>query len=139
MTYSLTLITNRADCQTVIDLANNKKQVLEYQKMGLAIDGSNAGTNNVNFEAELASATAEAAALQTVLAALPEGPVKDETTVKFMKADLRRATLQLRKNTNGSISILEREHDVACIEQSMAQTDAYIQALTTRLAELPAA
>lgn len=137
MTYSVTLITNRVDCQAVIDLANNAKQILEYRKMGLTIRGANAGTNLVSFEANLASAIAEATVLQAVLDSLPPGTVRDETMLRFKQADLRKTQLELRKNSNGPASILEKEYDVACIEQSIAQADVYIQALIQRFNELP--
>ena len=137
MDYTVSLITNRADCQAMIDMANDDKEALAYRHTGLQRQKEAASTTSVSIDADLAAVTAELSALQTVFNSLPEGSVKDETGVKIKKADYKKFLLEERKANYGSLAFVEKEYTIACIEQSIIETDAFIQALTTRMNELP--
>ena len=137
MDYTVSMISNRADCQSMIDMANDDKDALAYRRTGLQRQRQTASATSVGIEADLASVVAELAALQTVLNTLPEGSVKEETGVKFTKAEYKKFLLEQRKANNGSVALVEKEYDIACVEQSISETDAFILALTARMNELP--
>ncbi len=137
MDYSVSMISSRADCQAMIDIANDDNDSLAYRKTGLLRQIQNASSTSVSIEADLASVTAELTALQTVLDNLPDGEIKDETRVKFKKAEYRKFLLEERKANYGSVALLNKQYDIACVEQSIAETGAFILALTARMNELP--
>jgi hypothetical protein len=138
MDYTVSMITSRADCQVLIDTANVDKDSLVYRKTGLERQKQSAGATTVGIDADLAAVEAEIAALDTVISTLPEGTVKEENKVKLTKAQYKKFLLDQRKPNFGSIALIEKEYNIGCIEQSIAETDAYILALTTRMEALPA-
>ena len=139
MDYTVSQIGSRADCQAMIDRANDDKATLAYRKTGLQLQLQNVSTTSVSIETDLAAVTAELAVLQTVLDTLPEGDYKAETRVKFKKAEYRKFLLEQRKTNYGSVALVEKEFDIACIENSLAESDALVLALTNRMNELPPA
>lgn len=139
MDYTVSMISNRIDCQAMIDMATDDKDALVYRKTGLERQKQSASSTTVGIEADLSATVAEIAALQTVLNGLPEGSVKEDTKVKITKAEYKKFLLEQRKVNYGSLALVEKEYTIACVEQSIAETDAFITALTTRFNELPAA
>ncbi|MFT3910940.1 MAG: hypothetical protein QM737_16090 [Ferruginibacter sp.] len=139
MNYTVSLISSRADCQALIDTANDDKDSLVYRKTGLQRQMQSASSNTVGIEADLAAAVAEIEALNTVIANLPPGNTREETSVKLTKAEYKKFLLEQRKGNYGSTALIGKEYDIACVEQQIAETDAFIQSLTTRMNELPAA
>ncbi|CAN5861315.1 hypothetical protein BH11BAC4_BH11BAC4_22640 [soil metagenome] len=133
MDYSVELIKTKPDCQALINIANAEKEGLSYRKTGLERQRQAAGDNSIETETELASVTAELSALQTVMDSLPEGPTKTETLRKFKKAEYKKFLLEQRKANYGVLSLLEKEYDIACIEKDIAETDAFITAVTDRM------
>lgn len=137
MDYSVSQVSTRAECQELIDKAIEQKDTLAYRKTGLARQVQSASTNSVSIEADLAAATAELSALQTVYDSLPAGETKDDTFVKLKKVEYRKFLLEERKGNYGTIELLDKQFDIAIVERSLLESDAYILALTTRMNELP--
>ncbi|MEO8771898.1 MAG: helix-turn-helix transcriptional regulator [Ferruginibacter sp.] len=138
MDYTVSMISNRPDCQAMIDAANDDKDSLVYRKTGLERQMQSASTTTVSIDADSAAAIAEISALETVIAGLPEGSVKEETKVKLTKAQYKKFLLDQRKANFGSVALVGKEYTIACVDQSITETDAFILALTTRMNELPA-
>lgn len=139
MDYTVSLITSRADCQVMIDMANTDKGTLAFHSLGLQRQKETASTTSVSIDADMASAEAEITVLNTVIAGLPEGTVKEEMKSRLKKADYKKFLLDQRKVNYGSLAVLGKEYDIAVAEQSIAETDAFILALTNRMNELPPA
>ncbi len=139
MNYTVSLISSRPDCQAMIDMANDDVDALVYRKTGLVRQMQAATNTTVSVDADLVAVTAEIEALQTIITGLPDGSTKEDTRVKLTKAEYRKFTLELRKANFGSVALVEKEYSIACVEQSIAETHAFITALTTRMNELPAA
>ena len=137
MNYTVSAIENRADCQVMIDMANEDKDSLEYRKTGLERQHQTTSTTSVSIEADLVAITAELAALQTVYDGLPDGETKDDTQVRITKAQYKKFLLEQRKAGYGSIALLSKEFDIASVDRQLLEVDEYIQALTTRFNELP--
>lgn len=138
MDYTVSLISSRADCQAMIDMANDDKATLAYRSTGLQRQKQQASTTSVSIDADLATAEADISALNTVISNLPESETKEETKVKLKKAEYRKFLLDQRKLSYGSLALIEKEYNIAVAEQSIAETDAFILALTNRMNELPA-
>lgn len=138
MNYTVTLLTNRPDCEALINIATAEKDGLAYRKTGLERQRQTAEQNAVEIDSELASVTAELAALQTVLDNLPEGSTKVEALRRFKKAEYQKFLLEQRKENYGVLSLLEKEYDIAYIVKGIEEADAFIEAVTGRMNELPA-
>jgi hypothetical protein len=136
MNYTVSLLTNKPDCQALIDIATAEKAGLNYKKTGLLRQSQSATLTAAEIEAELASVNAELTALQTIIATLPDGPTKEDAIRRFKKADYKKVLLEGRKGKYGVFSILEREYDIACIDLDITEADAFITAVTTRMNEL---
>ena len=133
MNYTVSLLTTIADCQALINIANAEKDTLSYRKTGLERMSQSATLTSAEIEAELTSVAAEIAALQTVIASLPDGPTKEDAIRKFKKADYKKTLLEQRKGKYGVLSLLEKEYDIACIEHDIEEADAFITAVTDRM------
>ena len=133
MNYTVSLLTNKPDCQALIDIANAEKETLSYRKTGLLRQSQSATLTSAEIEAEITSVNAELAALQTVINNLPDGPTKEDAIRKFKKADYKKTLLEQRKGKYGVLSLLEREYDIACIEHDIAEADDFITAVTDRM------
>ena len=128
MNYSFTLIKSKADCETLISIANQEKEDLAFRKLSLERQRKTATMTSVEVETELQSVTAEIAALENVITGLPAGTTKDDTIFKKKKLEYKVLLLTERKNNYGVVSLIEKEYDIEYIEKQMEETDAFIVA-----------
>ncbi len=136
MNYTVSLLTSKPDCETLISITMLDKEVLAHRKKGLELSRSSSEKNAVDVDAELASVSAELAALATILGGMPDGPVKDEMEIKFKRLDLKKSTLEKRKESYGVLALLEKEYDIACLEKDIEEADAFIIAVQDRMNSL---
>ncbi len=137
MSYTVSLLTLKADCQALINIANAEKDDHVYRRAGLVRQSQLASSTSLEIESGLAAVTAELSALASILAGLPPGPTYDENAVKQRKAEYKKFLLEQRRINYGPIAMVEREYDIARIDQSIAETDVFIAELTTHMDSLP--
>ena len=138
MVYSLTTLATRPDCQALIDIASAEKENLAYRKIGLQRQRQTASVTSIEIDSDLAAVTAELSALQTILANVPAGPTYEETVVRLTTAEYKKFLLEQRKINYGPIALVQREYEIACIDQSITESDNFVATVTTRMGELPA-
>ncbi len=136
MNYSVEMIMTKPDCQAMINIATAERNVLVHKKNVQQFQHQNASATSVDVEAELAATSAELAALESILSTLPESPTKDKLYINFKKVEYKKFQLEQRKGNYGTLALLEREYDIACVEQSIVETDAFLADLAVRFAEL---
>lgn len=136
MDYTTNLLTNKPDCEALISITTQDKEVLSHRKKGLELNRSSSEKNAVDVDAELISVTAQIDAWQTIMNGLPDGPVKDEMEIKFKRLDLKKSTLEKRKESYGVLALLEKEYDIACLGKDIEEADAFIAAVTGRMNSL---
>lgn len=132
MSYSFTLLSSVADCDTMIAMAKKSKNGLQYRKLTLEHKKEAATENAVEIETELQSVNAEIAALETVIAGLPEGDTKKDAVSKKTKLEYKRFILSERKESYGVISLLDTEIDIGCIDKDIAEIDDFIRGVGDR-------
>lgn len=137
MSYSMSSLQTKAACSALLDIAGREKSNLEYRKTGLQRQSDSATVSALEITAGLAAVNAELAALESILATLPPGPTYDDNMVRKIKAEYKKFLLEQRSGNYGPIALVEKEYDIACIDQAIVETDAFIAALTTRRDELP--
>ena len=133
MNYSVGTLTTTADCQALINIANSEKEAATYRQSGMVRQRQSASINAAEIEAELAGVIAELETLQPLLETLPEGPFKVETLRKFKKSEYKKFLLEQRKGNYGVLALLEKEFDIACVEETILESEAFITALTERM------
>ena len=82
MNYSFTLLSTKEDCDTAIAIAKKNKNELEYRKITLEHKKQNSVESAVEIETSLQAVNAEIAALESVIAGLPEGETKKDNISK---------------------------------------------------------
>ncbi len=137
MNYSVSLLTTRPDCQSLIEFANREKATLAYRKEGLERQRDSATLSSQEIQASLLAVTSELAALQSVYDTMPEGPSKQDVLGKIKKNEYKKFQLEQRKENYGVIALLEKEYDIANIDSSIIETDDFIDQVTTRMNQLP--
>lgn len=138
MIYSVNKITTQADCDTLIQVANKEKDDLVYKKTTATHQSSNFATTAAEVDAELSSVNAQLSALSTVIAGLPAGQVKDSNVTKQKKLELKQFLLNQKKENYGSIALLQNEMEQATIDAQITEVDAFVAAVQTHKATLPA-
>ena len=136
MNYSFTLLKSKEDCDAMISIATKNKEALEYKKLTLQHKKNISTGNAVEIEAELQSVNAEIAALETVIASLPDGDTKKDQVSKKTKLEFKKFILSERKESYGVLSLLDTEVDIGCIDKDVEEIDAFIAGLGDRKAEL---
>lgn len=137
MSYSVLTITTRPDCQALINIATAEKDDMDYRRTGLVRQNNSATGTSLTIESSLAAVNAELGALATIIAALPPGPTLEENLVKQKKADYKKFLLEQRRINYGPIARVEREYDIARLDEGILESDAFIAELTARMNELP--
>jgi hypothetical protein len=89
MSYSITRITSKTDCDALLALASKEKGDLDFKKISLERNQQDYLGRSVQVTTDLQIVRTELAALETVLAALPEGVVKEDNFSRKKKMEHR--------------------------------------------------
>lgn len=132
MNYSFTLLSTKEDCDTAIAIAKKNKNELEYRKITLEHKKQNSVESAVEIETSLQAVNAEIAALESVIAGLPEGETKKDNISKKTKLEYKKFTLSERKESYGVLALLDTEVDIGCVEKDIAEFDTFITGVNER-------
>jgi hypothetical protein len=136
MSYSVNLISTAADCDLLLSLSAKEKSDLEFRKLSQDRQRSSYAETAVEVETELQAVNAELAALNTIIAGLPPGQVKDDNITKQKKLELKQYLLTEKKDNYGAVALLEKEFTLARIDKELAATQEFTTALEARKAAL---
>lgn len=136
MAYNFTILKTKDDCDAVISIATKEKSDLEFRKESLERQSISAAETALEIQQELDSLNAELNYLDSIIASLPEGKLKEENVAKWKKADYRKFILTNRKNNYGVVTAMDKQYDIACIDKSIGETDNFITQLNARKNEL---
>jgi hypothetical protein len=136
MSYTLTLLKTAADCDAVLQFAGSEKADLEFKKVVMTHSLQDFSQDSLELDAELTSVNSEVQTLQTMIASLPEGKVKEENKDKLKTAEYKQHLLNKRRNKKGFQAQLERELDLAHADTSIANLTAFISDVTAKKATL---
>ncbi len=136
MGYSVNLISTQADCDLLLSLSAKEKSDLEFQKLSQQRQRDSYAANAVGVAAELQTVTAELTALTGIIAALPEGEVKDDNITRQIKLELRKRLLEDKKDNYGTVAVLEKELLIDRIEHELTSLQGFVDAVLARKASL---
>ena len=136
MSYSVTRVTTVADCDLLLRSAGKEKAELEFKKLSEQRLTNKYATSSVEVEAILQGVLVELSAVNTIISVLPEGPTKEEEIKKKVKLEYKKFLLEDRKESYGAVALLEKELDLARVDQQLDEVDSFITIITNHKATL---
>ena len=134
--YSVTNLTTIADCDVLLTMANKEKADLAFKKLSEERLVTNYSTTSVEIDAILQGVIAEIAAVDTILAVLPEGPTKEAEEKRKVRLEYKKFLLENRKESYGAVALLEKELDLQRVVKQLDEIDVFIDAVTAHKATL---
>lgn len=134
--YSLNKITTVADCDVLLTWAEKEKSDLTFKQLSVERVTVNYSSTSIEIDAVLQGVIAEIDATITVIAALPEGPTKEDLEKKKTRLEYKRFLLENRKESYGSVALLEKELDLERINKELDEVDVFITDVTAHKVSL---
>ena len=135
--YSLHKITTVADCNVLLTWAEKEKGELLHKHYTVSRLATTFGSTSVEIDSLLQSVIIEININQTAIATMPEGPTKEEYTKKLTRLEYKKFLLEDKKESYGSIALLEKELDLERINKELVEVYAFITTITDHKATLP--
>lgn len=136
MDYSITNVTEVADCNVLLSWAAKEKAELNYKKISDERLTARYAANATELDAELQGVLAEITATDTIISMLPEGNSKEEAINKKTRLEYKKFLIETRRESNGSVALLEKEADLARVLQQIEEMEKFIGILEARKTEL---
>ncbi len=134
--YSVTNLTTIADCDVLLTMANKEKADLAFKKLSEERLVTNYSTASVEIDAVLQGVIAEIAAVDSILAVLPNGPTKDSEEKRKVRLEYKKFLLENRKESYGAVALLEKELDLERVNKQLDEVNLFIDAVTAHKATL---
>ena len=134
--YSFSKITSTADCDVLVNWAQKERADLAFRKIADERLTVNYSTTSVEIDAILQGVLAEIAAVETVIGVLPEGPAKEAELKRKVRLDYKKFLLENRKDSYGSVALLEKELDLERTTKELAEIDTFIAGVIAHKASL---
>jgi hypothetical protein len=136
MAFSLNLITLASEADILIKMAQRDKRNIQHRANSFDMRAENTAENAEELTAELATAKAELASTNALIATLPDGTKKETEITKRMELEVRIRKLTLNGNKKNAVAAIEQEYDADLLDRQVAGIDAFITAVTERKAAL---
>lgn len=137
MNYAVNNITEIADCDVLISWANKEKADLVFKKLSEERLTTKYSDTTVEVEAILQGVIAELTAVNTIIGVLPDGPTKEAEIKKKVRLEYKKFLLETRKESYGAVALLEKQLDLARVENELDEVDAFIATVMAHQATLP--
>ncbi len=136
--YSLNKITTVADCNVLLAWAEKEKSDLTFKQLSVERVTVNYSSTSIEIDAVLQGVIAEIGAIDTIMNTLAEGPTKEDLEKKKTRLEYKKFLLENRKESYGSVALLEKELDLERINKELDEVDTFITTITTHKASLAA-
>lgn len=130
--YSVSNITTIADCDVLLGMAQKERSDLAFKKLSEERLVTNYSNTAVEIDAILQGVIAEIAAVDTVLAILPEGSTRDAEEKRKVRLEYRKFLLENRKESYGAVALLEKQLDLERVIKQLDEVDVFIAQITAR-------
>ena len=136
MNYTVQNLTQVADCDVLLSWAQKEKADLTFRKLSVERLTDRYAETSVEVATQLQCVIAELAAVDSYIAILPDGPIKDEAVDKKTRLEYKKFLLEGRVESYGVVALLEKQMDLGRVEQEIAEVDAFVAAVEARKAAL---
>jgi hypothetical protein len=134
--YSIQKLTQVSDCDVLLSWAQREKEDLELKKLNEIKLTKNYSDTSISIETELNSVTVQINTIDSILASLPEGAIKNDNLKKKKRLEYKKFLLEDRKVNYGVVALLEKEADVQRIVKELEELEVFIAAVTQKKATL---
>jgi len=136
MNYTVQNLTQVADCDVLLSWDQKGKDDLTFRKLSVERLTDRYAETSVEVATQLQGVIAELAAVDSYIAILPDGPIKDEAVDKKTRLEYKKFLLEGRVESYGVVALLEKQMDLGRVEQEIAEVDAFVAAVEARKAAL---
>ncbi len=136
MAYSINNITQVADCDVLLAWAEKEKADLLFKKLSEERLVTKFSDTSVEVAAILQGVLVELSAVETIIGVLPDGTTKEEEIKKKVKLEYKKFLLENRKESYGAVALLEKELDLARVEQELAAVETFIATIANYKTQL---
>jgi hypothetical protein len=136
MDYFISNLNAVADCNVLLSWAAREKADLDYKKLSDERMAQRFADTSLEIDALLQGVIAELAATETIISVLPEGPAKEDALDKKTRLEYKKFLLESRKESYGTVALVEKQVDLARVTGELAEMDSFIGVLEARKAEL---
>ncbi|OON68217.1 hypothetical protein [Hymenobacter sp. CRA2] len=136
MAYTVSLLTNTADCDLALAQAQNDLRELNSSAASIALRRDNTSENATETRAALDSLASEIGALQVLLPTLPDTDVKRKNQAALRRAENRQSSLIAQQQARSAVGALNQELKLARIQAEITELNTYIGAVQARRATL---
>lgn len=119
MLNSLNEIETQGECQGVIDYVVNEISETTFDKVTAEHEGKATGTNSQSVEISLSKATSDLNTVNSVLATIAEGPLKEKQITDQMRLQLRVRTLTERSKDKGALALIKNELILSILDKKL--------------------
>lgn len=116
MNYSVQNLTQVADCDVLLTWAQTEKAALDHKRYSEQYQSTRVAKTATEIAALLQAFTADIAQQETIIAGLPEGPVKQNRIYEKTKLEHKVFLLEHRKASYGVVAQLEQEMELGRVE-----------------------
>lgn len=134
--YSLSKITSIADCDVLLTWAEKEKSDLLFKQLSVERMTVNYSSTSTEIDAVLQGVIGEIAATVTVIAALQPGPTREDLEKKKTRLEYKKFLLENRKESYGSVALLEKELDLERLNKELDEVEVFITNITAHKATL---
>ena len=134
--FNVSLITGVELADILIKLAKRDQKILDARITNLSIRNENSTENSAEYEAEVSELTAGIATSNTIVASLPDGPLKEGEITKRLEYELRLRKLTLSDNSSSPETLLTREYELSKALKLKEAAVEFEAAVVARKAEL---
>jgi hypothetical protein len=130
MDYTVSNLTQVADCDVLLTWATKEKADLTFKKLSEERLTTRYTDTSVEVEAILQGVIVEISAVDTIIAVLPEGPTKEAEIKKKVKLEYKKFLLETRKESYGAVALLQKQLDLSRVIKELDEMDVFIAAVT---------
>ncbi|UOQ51596.1 hypothetical protein [Hymenobacter cellulosivorans] len=136
MTYSLSQLTTKADCDLVLAYIADELRVLTQRQSEFIYQRDTATKAAAELTAELTALNADIDYLTPLIPTLPVSKKRKQRENDLRTSIDRRDELVARQNERGAVGLLIRELELAQIEVQLTETQALETSITAHRATL---
>lgn len=126
-------LTQVTDCNALLEWAAKEKANLLYKKTTDERFAVKYAETSLEIDANLISVLAQINASEITIASLPDGPTKEQELDKKTRLEYRKFVLESRKEAYGTIALLQKQTEVARVEQEIVEMDAFAATIQAHL------
>ncbi len=117
----------KAECDRVLDRANQEKAVLSHDAQGMALDTNSTERSTQQAQADLISVNVQITAFTAALDALPDGEEKESMRSKIRRLNDRKENLEERIGKSGNSGLLLMQMQRSLAEKQVKELNTFIK------------